>query len=98
MDFTSLALQLLGGLAGGNAAGKALPNLDLGALGNSITGAAGGIAGGQLLQALIPALSGAGGGDIGALAGQLFGGGVTGAIVTALVGLVMQTMGGPRKA
>ncbi len=98
MDFTSLALQLLGGLGGGNAAGKALPNLDLGPLGNSITGAAGGIAGGQLLQVLIPALSGAGGVDVGTLAGNFFGGGVTGAIVTALVGYVMQTIGGPRKA
>jgi hypothetical protein len=60
MDFTSLIVQLLGGVAGGNAAGKGLPSLDLGAVGNTIAGALGGVGGGQLLQALIPARAAAG--------------------------------------
>jgi hypothetical protein len=100
MDFTSLILQLLGGVAGGNAAGKGLPNFDLGTLGNTIAGALGGVGGGQLLQALIPALAGAGGAglDIGSIVGQLVGGGASGAILTAIIGLVKNMMSGAQKA
>src|SRR5882757_11305050 len=96
MDITSLIAQLLGGVAGGNAAGKGLPNLDLGVFGNTIAGALGGIGGGQLLQALIPALAGASGGglDVGSIVGQLVGGGASGAILTAIVGLVKNMMSG----
>jgi hypothetical protein len=98
MDLTSLIAQVLGGVAGGNAIGKGVPNLDLGPLVNSVLGGAGGIAGGQLLQALIPMLTGAGGGDIGAIVGQLVGGGASGAILTAIIGLVKNAMSGPQKA
>ena len=52
MDLTSLIIQIVAGIVGGNAAGKAMPNADIGALGNSIAGAIGGAGGGQLLQAL----------------------------------------------
>jgi hypothetical protein len=98
MDFTGLIVQLLGGVAGGNAAGKGLPSADLGTLGNTIAGAVGGVGGGQLLQALIPALAGGGGLDIGSIVGQLVGGGASGAILTAIVGLVMNKMSGAQKA
>jgi uncharacterized membrane protein YeaQ/YmgE (transglycosylase-associated protein family) len=57
MDITSLIIQLLAGVAGGNAVGKGAPNMDLGTLGNTIAGAIGGAGGGQLLQLLIPALA-----------------------------------------
>ena len=59
MDIISLIIQAVGGVAGGNAAGKGIPNADLGPLGNTVAGAIGGAGGGQLLQALIPALAGA---------------------------------------
>jgi hypothetical protein len=36
MDITSLIVQLVGGVAGGNAVGKGVPNVDLGPLGNTI--------------------------------------------------------------
>jgi hypothetical protein len=100
MDIASLIVQLLGGVAGGNAAGKGLPNFDLGALGNTIAGAIGGVGGGQLLQALIPALAGAGGSglDVGSIIGQLVGGGASGAILTAVIGLVKNMMSGTQKA
>jgi hypothetical protein len=100
MDLTSLIVQLLGGIAGGNAVGKGVPNVDLGAIGNTIAGALGGVGGGQLLQALIPLLAGASGGglDVGAIVGQLVGGGATGAILTAIIGLVKNKMSGPQKA
>jgi hypothetical protein len=81
MDIVNLMIQLVAGLAGGNAAGKALPNFDLGTLGNTIAGAIGGVGGGQLRQVSIPALAGSAGGlDVGALLGQVGGGGAGGAV------------------
>jgi hypothetical protein len=56
------------------AAGAALKDYNLGTLGNTIAGAIGGAGGGQILQALIPALAAAasrGNLDVGALIGQL---------------------------
>jgi hypothetical protein len=85
-----LIMQLIGGAAGGNAIGSALKNINLGPLGNTIAGAVGGGVLGQVLQAFLPALQGAGGMDIASIAGNLVGGGVTGAIVTAVVGLIMK--------
>jgi hypothetical protein len=99
MDLTSLIIQAVAGLAGGNAAGKTMPNFDLGALGNTIAGAIGGVGGGQLLQALIPALTAAGGNlDIGAIIGQLVGGGAGGAILTVVVAVLKNMMAGQQKA
>ena len=55
----------------------------------------GGVAGGTVLQSLIPMLAGAGGGlDVGALLGQAVGGGVAGAILTFIVGLIKNMMAG----
>ena len=89
----NLIVQIIAGAIGGNGAGAALKDLDLGTLGNTIAGAIGGGAGGQLLSALIPALAGAAGTtDIGALVGQAVGGGVSGAILTAIVGLIKSKM------
>lgn len=53
-------------------------------------GAIGGVGGGQLLQALVPALAGVAGGvlDMGSIVGQLVGGGAGGAILTVIAGLV----------
>jgi hypothetical protein len=97
MDITSLIVQLLGGVAGGNAAGKGIPNLDLGPLGNTIAGAIGGVGGGQLLQAMLPFLSG-GSTDIGSIVAQLVGGGASGAILTAIIGVVKSMVAGQQKA
>ena len=95
MDITSLIVQLVGGVAGGNAVGKGVPNVDLGPLGNTIAGAIGGVGGGQILQMLIPMLAGGSGGlDVGAIVGQLVGGGAGGAILTAVVGLIKNATGG----
>jgi hypothetical protein len=99
MDITSLIIQLIAGVVGGNAVGKGAPNMDLGALGNSIAGAIGGAGGGQLLQLLIPALATAasgGGLDVGSVIGQLVGGGAGGAILTLIVGLLKNMMSGQK--
>jgi hypothetical protein len=92
---TNLIIQLIAGAVGGNAAGAALKDYDLGKLGNSIAGALGGVGGGQILTALLPMLAGtAGNVDIGAILGQAVGGGVAGAIVTFIVGLIKNAMAG----
>ena len=56
-----IIIQLISGAIGGNAAGAALKNQSLGTIGNSIAGIVGGGIGGQLLSAIIPALSGGAG-------------------------------------
>ena len=92
----NLIIQLVAGVVGGNAAGAALKDYNLGGVGNTIAGAIGGVGGGQLLQALIPAIAAAAGGtsglDIGALLGQIVVGGAGGAILTVIAGLVKSMM------
>jgi len=89
----NLIIQIIAGAVGGNAAGAASKDVNLGALGNTIAGALGGVGGGQLLTALIPMMAGAGTNlDIGALASQAVGGRVAGAIVAAVVGLIKNKM------
>ena len=51
----NLIIQIVAGAIGGNAAGAALKDLNLGTRGNTIAGAIGGVAGGQILSALNPA-------------------------------------------
>jgi len=92
----SLIIQLISGVVGGNAAGAALKDYNLGNLGNTIAGAIGGIGGGQVLQTLIPAIASAAtasGLDLGAIVGQIVGGGAGGAILTIIAGLVKAMMG-----
>jgi hypothetical protein len=91
----NLIIQLVAGALGGNGAGTALKDLNLGPLGNTIAGAIGGVAGGQLLSVLIPALAGAADiTDFGALVGQAVGGGISGAILTAIAGFIKSKMAG----
>src|SRR5262249_18059605 len=91
----NLIIQLIAGALGGNAAGAALKDYDLGKLGNTLAGAIGGAGGGQILTSLLPALAGtAGDADLGTILGQVVGGGVAGAIVTIVVGLIKNMMAG----
>jgi uncharacterized membrane protein YeaQ/YmgE (transglycosylase-associated protein family) len=86
----NLIIQIVAGAIGGNAAGAALKDLNLGTRGNTIAGAIGGVAGGQLLSALNPALAGMI--DFSALLGQAVGGGISGAILTVVVGFIRSRM------
>jgi len=90
----NLIIQLITGVVGGNAAGTALKDYNLGSIGNTIAGAIGGVGGGQLLQSVIPAIAGAAGGglDLGSIIGQIVGGGAGGAILTIIAGLVKNMM------
>jgi uncharacterized membrane protein YeaQ/YmgE (transglycosylase-associated protein family) len=83
-----LIIQIVAGVIGGHAAGATLKNYTLGAIGNTIAGAVGGVVGVQLLAQVMPALaSTAGNVDASALVGQVVGGGVGGAIFAVLAGL-----------
>lgn len=89
----NIIIQIVAGAIGGNGAGAALKDVNLGTLGNTIAGAIGGVAGGQLLSALIPALAGAAGTiDLGAMVSQAVGGGVAGAVLTAIIGFIKNKM------
>ena len=89
----NLIIQIIAGAIGGNAAGASMEKANLGTAGNTIAGALGGLGGGQILSALIPAIaSAAGGADLKSIVGQLVGGGVGGAILTIIVGLIKDAM------
>ena len=96
-----LVIQLIAGGVGGNIAGSALKQYDLGAVGNTIAGVIGGGVGAQIIGALLGGGAGAtaagtGGLDIGSIIGQIASGGVGGGILMVIVGLIKQAMGGQR--
>jgi uncharacterized membrane protein YeaQ/YmgE (transglycosylase-associated protein family) len=80
-------IQLVSGALGGLGAGKVLPKLSLGKIGDVIAGIVGGIGGGQLLNALGVG-SAAGGLDIGSILTSVLGGGVGGGVLMAIVSWV----------
>lgn len=90
----NLVIQAIGGIIGGSGIGPVLKDASLGPVGNSIIGAIGGGVGGQVLQALIPALAGAAGSgvDRSSLVGGAIAGGVSGGAVTAIVGIIKNKM------
>jgi hypothetical protein len=94
-----LIIQLISGAVGGNIAGSAMKQYNLGTLGNSIAGVIGGGVGAQIIGALLGAggtgaEAAAGSMDIGSIIGQIASGGVGGGILMVIVGLIKQAMGG----
>lgn len=65
-----------------------MPDKSLGTLGNTIAGLVGGGLGGQILQALVPALSGSGSSDLGGIVANIAGSGVGGGLMMAVVSLL----------
>ena len=98
MDLAGLMVQLVAGIAAGNAVGKSLPELDLGAPGNAIVGAIASVCSVQFLQLLIPPLGGMGALDLGALAVQFVAASMTAAMLTAVVGLARSELRAPKQA
>jgi hypothetical protein len=100
----NLIIQLLAGASGSSVLANMANKLNLGPLGNIITGALGGVGGGNLLSALLTgggaaaAANAAGGLDLGSIVTQIIGGGVGGPIVTAIVALIRNAMSGQRTA
>jgi hypothetical protein len=97
-----LIIQLIAGGVGGNIAGAALKQYDLGTVGNTIAGVIGGGVGAQIIGALVGGGAGAAAGtgdfDIGSIIGQIASGGVGGGVLMVIVGLIKQAMGGQRAA
>jgi len=89
----NLIIQLIAGAIGGNAAAASMENVNLGPAGNTIAGALGGVGGGQILDAPIPPLAGAGARvDWKVVVGQLIGGSVGGALLTVIAGMIKNAM------
>lgn len=97
-----LIIQLVAGGVGGNIAGSALKQYDLGTIGNTIAGVVGVGVGAQIIGALLGGgaeAAGSGGGlDIGSIIGQIASGGVGGGILMVIIGLIKQAMGGQKAA
>jgi len=87
-----LAIQLLSGAAGGNIIGKILPKLNLGTLGNSLSGILGGGLGGYLLSTLGVDAGPSGALDIGSIIGSVASGGAGGGVVMFVVGLIKKAL------
>lgn len=98
MDLLSLIISLVSGAVGGNLAGAALSQKNLGALGNTIAGLIGGGAGDFILKALgvigtAAAASQAGGTtDLSQILASIGAGGGGGAILTAIIALIKDAM------
>ncbi len=83
-----LLISLVSGAIGGNVAGGLMKNLNLGLLGNSITGILGGIGGQALLMLGMGGAEAGGAMDIGSIAAQVASGGVGGGVLLALAGMI----------
>jgi uncharacterized membrane protein YeaQ/YmgE (transglycosylase-associated protein family) len=89
----NLIIQLISGAVGGNVAGSAMKDYNLGPVGNSIAGIIGGGLGGQILSYLSPGMAQAASTlDWGAIIGQVASGGVGGAILMVVVGMLKGMM------
>jgi uncharacterized membrane protein YeaQ/YmgE (transglycosylase-associated protein family) len=89
----NLIIQLISGAVGGNAAGAAMKDYNLGPIGNTIAGVIGGGIGGQILAQLSPQLASAATGlDWGAIVGQVASGGIGGAILMVIAGVLKNMM------
>lgn len=85
-----LIISLASGAAGGNLAGAAMKNFNLGTLWNSVVGILGGGIGSQLLGMV--GVDTGGGMDIGGIIGSVASGGVGGGALMAIVGMVKKMM------
>lgn len=89
MDILGLIISAVSGLIGGNLSGLALKDKSLGAIGNTIAGLVGGVAGTYILQA-VNLLQAVGLGDmsLGAVAGMIGSGAIGGGLLTTIIGLI----------
>jgi hypothetical protein len=92
----NLIIQLISGAAGSGVLARMISQLNLGPIGNLITGALGGVGGGNILGSLLGAgaTTATAGGDLGSILTQIVGGGVGGPILTAIVALIRNAMAG----
>lgn len=87
-NIVNILIQLVTGGLGGAGAGKLLPKLSLGKVGDIIAGIVGGIGGGQILSALGLGGGAAGAVDFTSIITSILGGGVGGGALMAIVSAV----------
>ncbi len=87
-NMVNILIQLVSGGLGGIGAGKVLPKLSLGNVGNIIAGILGGVGGGQLLSALGIGAASSGTLDIASILTNILGSGIGGGILMAIVSAV----------
>ena len=100
MEILNLIISLISGIAGGHIAGAAMPQKNLGAIGNTIAGLIGGGAGDFILKALgvlattnVAGAEGAASGfDLTSLLASIGAGGVGGGALTAIAALVKDAL------
>jgi hypothetical protein len=87
----SIIIQIIAGIAAGNAVGAVFEKVNLGPAVTSLAGAFGGFVLGQIFSLLMPETAGITGGlGAAAVIGHLVAGGVGGAIATVIAGLLMK--------
>ncbi len=92
-NIVNIIIQLLSGGVGGFGAGKAMPKISLGKIGDIIAGILGGVGGSQLLGLLGLGGGAAGALDISSILTSILGGGVGGGALLAIVGAIKKAMG-----
>jgi hypothetical protein len=86
-----ILINLVAGALGGVGVAKSSPTFDLGMIGNIVSGLVGGGVLGQIVTALLPAITAAAqSGDlsIGGIVSHVVAGGAGGAVLTALIGAI----------
>jgi uncharacterized membrane protein YeaQ/YmgE (transglycosylase-associated protein family) len=92
---TSLIVQLVSGVIGGNLAGRILKDSSLGVLWNSVLGLVGGGLGGRILGVLSPSLESAahsGNFSTGSILASILGGAVGGGILLASISAINKAL------
>jgi uncharacterized membrane protein YeaQ/YmgE (transglycosylase-associated protein family) len=97
VDIINLLISLISGAVGGNVAGAAMPEKNLGGIGNTIVGLLGGGLGDFILKALgILATTGVAGAsdnlDLSSILANIGVSGVSGGALTAIIALIKDTM------
>jgi uncharacterized membrane protein YeaQ/YmgE (transglycosylase-associated protein family) len=96
-NIVSIIIQLVSGAIGGAGAGKVMPKLSLGKIGDILAGILGGGLGGQILGLLgIGGAAATGNLDIGSIIASILGGGVGGGALMAIVSTVKNMLGGKK--
>lgn len=99
MDIISLLISLVSGAVGGNVAGAALPEKNLGTIANTVIGLLGGGVGDFILKALgvlaTTSAAGAAGGselDLASILANIGVSGVSGGVITAIITLIKDAL------
>lgn len=97
MDIATLLIQLASGAGGGHVAGKLVPGLSLGGVGNLLAGLVGGGLGSQILASVLgggattaATAAGANPDMLSHILMQVLGGGAGGGVTALLVGMLRQ--------